>query len=285
MNTSVLLPNTADEAVYMLQRHEGKILAGGTDLLIELRKENKKCEYFIDINNIMELKRIEISGDTLRLGCAVTFADIINNSYIRDNIPALWEAAFRMGACQIQKRATIGGNICNAAPAADSIPILMVLGAICILRGTAGQRKLLIKEFIIGNGKTRLEAGEILEAIEFDNLKAGEVCGFAKLGKRNSLSISTITCAVKLVILENMIAECYLCTGSLGSKACRESNTEGYLKGKPVLKIGEYIEEAAAVLSQEVEQRLSTRPSIIYKKVAVKGVFKEAFNKAIGHFI
>ncbi len=282
MNIRVFSPAVLDEALNCLQQPEGQVLAGGTDLIIELRKEKRKPQYIVDISNIKELKSIELGEEKIRLGAMVTFADIINNEYIKNSIPSLWEAAYNMGACQIQNKATIGGNICNAAPAADSIPVFLSLAAQCEIKSASGSRLVPVSEVVLGSGKNCLKADELLTAVIFDIPRTNEVFAFSKLGKRNALAISTISCAVRIYCIDGIIKEADICTGSLGSKAEREYNIQSYMLNKKMGTLD--INEAADILSAEVEERLKARSSITYKKAAVKGVIKEALQKCINRY-
>lgn len=279
MNMRVFSPCTLEEASKYLKQPQAKVLAGGTDIIIELKKGEIQIKSLVDIGYIEELKRINIGNSRIRLGSAVTFSDIINNQELKKIIPSLWESAYSMGACQIQNRATIGGNICNAAPAADSIPVFLSLNAECIIFGGEGRRKISLDDFIKGNKKIDLNQGELLECIEFENPKNNEYFGFSKLGKRNALAISTIACAIKITLSNDTIIGASICTGSLGIKAIREKETEKYLLNKKINTIK--IEQTAETLSKEVQERLKGRASIVYKKVAVKGVLKEALIKCL----
>ncbi|MFZ5354831.1 MAG: FAD binding domain-containing protein [Bacillota bacterium] len=279
MNIKVYAPVSLQEAVELFRQEGGKVLAGGTDLIIELRKEKLMLQYLLDLSYIAELKGITITDTEVVLGAMTTFSDIVSNEYIKQNIPALWECASKVGACQIQNRATIGGNICNAAAAADSIPVLLSLGAVCVIIGCSGERVLPIDEFVLGSSKNGLIKGELLKSIVFPKPAEYEYNSFSKLGKRNALAISTIVCAIRFKAEEGRISDIAVCTGSLGSKAARERGVEMYLTGKILPDID--IQKAADILSTEVEERLKTRASIVYKKHAVKGVFKEALEKCI----
>lgn len=281
MGIKMFAPENIEEAVVLMDAGGGKVLAGGTDLIIELHKGQTVPEYIVDIGEISELKQIVVEENSIRLGSMVTFAQLIENDFIRQNVPSLWEAARKMGATQIQNRATIGGNICNAAPAADSIPVFMSLRAEGLVCGANGKRTIAVKDIVTGRGKNSLERGELLEAVVFGRPGANSGCGFAKLGKRNALAISTISCAVKLEETEGSITGISVYTGSLGVKAEEEVRTEAYLMGKSLSDLN--LDEAAEILSREVEERLGGRASIVYKKEAVKGIFKEAAQKAIDH--
>ncbi len=275
----IFLPVSVEEAVHRLESGKAKVLAGGTDLILALQKQEVHADYLVDLDRIAELRKIAISDSSVIVGSMVTFSALAGNPILKDKVPALWDMARSMGACQIQNRATIGGNICNAAPAADSAPVLMALAADCIVMGPEGERVIPMEGFLAGKGKTVLRSCELLTGFAFGLPGPGEGCGFAKLGKRNALAISTISCAVRIKAEGRRIIAADVFTGSLGPTASREKNTEAFLKGKDIGMLD--TEQAAVLLSEEVEHRLGSRASIVYKRVAVKGVFKEAFRKAV----
>jgi carbon-monoxide dehydrogenase medium subunit/xanthine dehydrogenase FAD-binding subunit len=260
------------------------ILAGGTDLVIALNKKQIEVDYLIDISSIDEIKQINEDENEIILGAGVTFRDILDSECIKKHVPALWKAALQMGACQIQNRATIGGNICNGSPAADSVPVFLALDAKCLLRSSVGQRWMCLMEFMQPSNenvlvKTQLNKDEMLEAVAFRKMKPGQKVGFSKLGKRNALAIAAISCAVNLEINEGIIKSAKVFTGCLGLKATEELETEKYLIGQSTTAID--LDQAAEVLSKEILGRLGNRASIQYKKLAVKGVFKEAARIAL----
>lgn len=274
MDIKLYKPGTLNEVLVLASYEGSKIIAGGTDLIIQLRNQEEKPELLVDISGLSELREIRIEKDKISIGSAVTFTDIIENRYIKERLPFLVNMAMKMGAVQIQNRATIGGNICNAAPAADSIPLFMALGAECVIISQRGVRQAPLSSFINNKGKTELNEVEILKSINFNILRENEGCGFSKLGRRNALSISTISCAVKILLTENRIQDICIYTGSLGIKATKEEKTENYLKDAVFNE--QNIEGAADVLSREVAERLESRASMPYKRVAVKAVFREA---------
>lgn len=279
MNIKLYKPSILNEAVKLMSNEGSKIIAGGTDLIVELRNKNEKPKYLVDISGLPELKEIRIEKDKVSLGSAITFTDIIENPYIKEQLPSLVDMAMKIGAIQIQNRATIGGNICNAAPAADSIPLFMVLGAKCVIVSQNGSREISLSDFINNKGEVGLNHSEILKSIDFNVLKENEGCGFSKLGKRNALTISTISCAAKILLAADRIEDICIYTGSLGIKATKEYKTENFLRSDMYSE--QNIEEAANILSKDVAERLKLRASMPYKRVAVKAIFREACDIAI----
>ena len=138
-NRGYAAPRTLDEAVELLKATNGstRVLAGGTDLLVQMRTGRVHPELIVDVKRIPELTRITVGDDGLRLGAAVSGAEISEHRELVRNWPGLAEAADLIGSSQIQGRASVGGNLCNASPAADTVPALVALGAVCRIAGPA----------------------------------------------------------------------------------------------------------------------------------------------------
>lgn len=266
-----------DNALILLEKHKekAKLLAGGTDLLVHIREEKNRGSIIIDISDIKEMKKIEINENEIVLGALTTFSEIVQNDYMKEHIAGLWKSAKSVGSPQIRNMATIGGNICNASPASDIAPPLLALGATLKVKSIEGERCVNLCEFYGDKGKTILKPNEMMISIGFRHLKnTKEHIAFEKLGARNALAISKISCAVYLEAQDKLINNIRIASGGLGRYPLREYIVEQYMKGK-VLN-DEIIEAAAIRYSQVLEKRLSGRSSCEYKMQAVKGVFKKA---------
>ena len=164
--------DTIQEVVGFLLSKDGshpgsiRILAGGTDLLVQLRENRRQAELLIDVKNIPELTSITYEEqEGLRLGAAASCQQICSDRLVFENYPGLVDAIQLIGGMQIQYRASLGGNLCNASPAADSIPALIVHRAVCVVAGPAGTRSIPVEEFCVAPGKNALAAGEFLVAV------------------------------------------------------------------------------------------------------------------------
>ena len=159
---------TVDEAVELLSQgdNKAKVLAGGTDLLVQLRVAPQRInnpDLIVDIKDIPELNEVEFNSESgLTLGAAVPCYQVYQNPVIAQNYPGLIDSASLIGGTQIQGRASIGGNLCNSAPSADAIPILIALNAKCNIAGPDGMRQLAVEDFCTGPGSNSLKQGEIL---------------------------------------------------------------------------------------------------------------------------
>lgn len=189
-------PETLARAVTLLQAHgrQTRALAGGTDLLVGLRQGTAHPGMLVDIKGVPELgPAITESGGLLSIGAGTVLADIAGDTRVRAHFPALAEAAARVGAVQIRNRATLAGNICNASPAADTAPPLLVYDATLVVFGCAGLRRIPITGFFTGPGQTTLVRGELVLAIELP-VPAGP-CGsaFGRLTRRRGADLATVS--------------------------------------------------------------------------------------------
>ncbi len=189
-------PRTLGEAVEILDRHgpEAQLLAGGTDLVIELRHGWKHPKVVVDIKRIDELyPSIIDDGERISISATAVMADIAEHSGIRATFPALVEAAVVIGSVQIRSRATLAGNICNGSPAADSAPPLLVYGAEVIVVGPGGRRAVSIDEFIVGPGEVDLARGEMVAAIRLPYPDRRIGAAFTRLTRRRGTDLASIT--------------------------------------------------------------------------------------------
>lgn len=188
-------PSTVAEAVQLLQRGgpTAKVLAGGTDIIVMAREFRRDVSMMIDVKQIAELMEITYSPDTgLRLGAAVPCYRIYEHADIRRHYPAIVDSASLIGGIQIQSRASIGGNLCNSSPAADSIPTLIALGAVCVIAGPNGERTVPAEEFCTGPGRNVLGAGELLVRLEFPPPAPRSGAHFLRFIPRNEMDIAVV---------------------------------------------------------------------------------------------
>ncbi|KAB3531651.1 FAD-binding protein [Alkaliphilus pronyensis] len=278
----VFKPSKVEEAIKLLDHYQetSKIIAGGTDLIISLREGKESASVIIDISSIKELKEITKREDWIEIGAGVTFTKVVNATMLQEKYKGLIDAAASVGSPQIRNAATVGGNICNASPAADFIPPLLALEAVLVIAGSNGIREIKLNDFITDKGKVALSKNELLVKVKFKELKRNQGLGFNKLGLRKALAISRICTSVYLEISEDSkCRDMRIANGSLGRHGLREKVVENYFKGKPLTS--ETIEIGSQLLEEEVNNRLQGRSSAEFKREAVKGVFTVALNKAI----
>jgi CO/xanthine dehydrogenase FAD-binding subunit len=195
-------PSTIDHVVSLLSEHgpEAILLAGGTDLLVRLRMGHLRPRVVIDLKQVSALRSdIVESGRVLRIGALAVMRDIIRDPKVRRHFPALVEAARVVGSVQIRNRATLAGNICNASPAADTAPALLVYGALVTLVSAGGARTVAAEDFFLGPGRTVMRRGEIVESIDLPLPEASVGAAFGRLTRRRGVDLATINlcCLVK----------------------------------------------------------------------------------------
>ncbi len=191
-------PKSLTEACEFIQSHasEARIYQGGTDLLVRMQARQWKPKYLVDVKHLPELRGIHVNESGLVIGAAETMNDVAAHSAVRKNYPLLVEAIETIAAYPIRNRATIGGNICNAAPSADLAPALLVTKADCHLMETSETRCVPIDEFFIAPGKTAMISGEILTKIHVPQLPKGAVGKYLKLGRRAAMDLAIVGVAV-----------------------------------------------------------------------------------------
>lgn len=227
---------------------EGAVLAGGTDLLVKIRAGKVRPRVLFDIGAIRRLRRLHDEGERLHIGTAVTMSEIAASTLVRAKAPALAEAAAQVGARQIRNRASLGGNIVNASPAADSIPVLVASDARLILAGPKGRRELALADFLTGPGRTCLAPGELLVEVVVPTDRPGMRSRFLKIGRRRALAISVINLAGRAELAGGLVRAVRIVLGAVAPTAIRVPRAESILVGRqpdPAL-LGEVARMAAA---------------------------------------
>ncbi|MGE5596701.1 MAG: FAD binding domain-containing protein [Hyphomicrobiales bacterium] len=175
------------------------MLAGGTDVIVQLREGRKRCDQLIDLKRIPELTAHGFAADgTLEIGAATPLAVIYEDPEVRRRLPALVDAASIIGGVAIQSRASLGGNLCNASPAADSSPALMVLGARLRIGSASGTRELPVEEFFAGPGRNALQPGEILLQVRIPPQPANSGAFYHRFIPRNEMDIAVASAGARL---------------------------------------------------------------------------------------
>jgi carbon-monoxide dehydrogenase medium subunit len=197
-NFDYIAPRSLAEAYSALGNGRTSLmLAGGTDVIVQLREGRRHCDQLIDLKHIPEMMAYSLNGDgSLTIGAAVPLAALYEDPEIRRRFPALVDAATIIGGTQIQSRATLGGNLCNASPAADSSPALMALGARLVIGSANGTRELPVEEFFTGVGRNALQPGELLVQVKVPAPAPNSGAFYHRFIPRNEMDIAVASSGV-----------------------------------------------------------------------------------------
>ncbi len=261
-----------------LSRKNSKIYfaAGTTDLYVQIKDGAiKEPSVFIDISNLSELKKISLVGKDLHIGASATFTEIIKNPQVNKNAPLLVAAAKEIGSPLIRNRATIGGNIANSSPAGDSIPALVSLGAIAVLRYAKSTRKIPVEKLFTGPKKNILKNGELISEIIIPK-NDFNFSRFLKLGSRKALAISKVSLAVAGKITNaKTFSEVKISAGAVGPTVIRCLNTEKFLTSSGNLTSPATINKAKEIISAEVLPIDDFRSTADYRRQTAAALLKE----------
>ncbi|MFQ5875156.1 MAG: FAD binding domain-containing protein, partial [Dehalococcoidia bacterium] len=196
-------PRSITEAVQMLSRHGdgARVLAGGTDILVQLRAGLWQVDTLVDVKSIPELNKVDYDpAGGLTLGAAVPCYKVYSDAAIAAAYPALIDCTSIIGGIQIQGRASVGGNLCNAAPSADSVPVLIALGATAQIAGPSGNRQVPVEEFCTGPGENILQSGELLVSVHIPPSPPNSGACYIRFTPRNEMDIAVAGVGVSVVL-------------------------------------------------------------------------------------
>jgi len=226
--------DSVDEAISLLLQNPNAVpIAGGTDVLVRARQGNPDYAHVVDIHDVGDLKKITLRPDgTILVGSGATFTDLIESGIITDNIPVLAQGAISVGGPQVRNQATVGGNICNGAPSADSAAPLLVLNAIVELKGPQGIRRMPLHEFYQGPGRVDREQAEIMTALRIapDDYQCW-LASYHKYAMRDAMDIATIGCAVACLPQGKQVGKLRLAFTVAGPTPLRCWKTEEKARG------------------------------------------------------
>ena len=270
-------PSTLGETFQLLKDYGDKaqLLAGGTDLLPQMKKRAVLPEVIIDLNNTSELSLIELVDGHLHIGGLVRLAEIGKSPIVREKAQALYEAISVLASPQIRDRATIAGNLCNASPAADTAPPLLVLSASVKLESADGERSVPLSEFFLGPGHTVAKPDEVLTKVIIP-IQEG-MSTFIKLGRSKAFTLSIVSSAVFARIDGSNFSEVRVALGAVGPTPARARQVEDALKGEKVSE--ENIKKAAALVKEDCCPITDVRASAEYRAEMSYVLTKRALNK------
>lgn len=261
-------PGELEEATRILADYgpEGRALAGGTDLLIRLKRRQWQVRGVVSLKRIATLRHLSLNGE-LRLGARVTLNDLIRSPLILEHFPVLAETAGTMAGVQVRSLATVGGNICNASPAADMAPPLIALDARVVIVGRDGERVIPLDEFFIGPGKSVLTPGELVRELAVPHDDSTRVA-YTKLEHREAMDIAIAGVGVSIKTEAQYCKDVRIVLGAVAPTPLRARQAEDFLRGSELTE--ENIREAARIAAREAKPIDDVRGSAWYRREMVE---------------
>jgi carbon-monoxide dehydrogenase medium subunit len=281
-------PTSLDEAVALLAEHDGRArpLAGGTDLIDHVRTGRLSPDLIVDVKKISELNVLEVSDSGLRLGAAVPCWRIYENPGISARYSALADSCRIIGGIQIQNRASVGGNLCNSGPAADTTPALIALGAVCVIAGPSGRREIPVEDFCIAPGRNVLGRGELLVELRFPPHEPRSGSHYRRFIPRNEMDIAVVGVGAMVVLDETgrRFVSARIALGAVGPTPLFACEAGNLLAGRAV--DDEAIREAAAAARREARPIDDMRGTVEFRThvtgVLTERVLRAAVDRALG---
>jgi CO/xanthine dehydrogenase FAD-binding subunit len=277
-------PSSLQEAAVLLGNQDlrSRAMAGGTDLLVQLRTGRFDLELIVDIKRIAETNQLfydPMKG--LTIGAAVPCARVYEDREIQDFYPAIVDSALLIGGVAVQGRATIGGNVCNASPSGDSLPTLMVLGASCRIFGPQGERIIALEQFFTGPGTNVLEPGELLVSLQVPRPSPNSGARYLRFIPRNEMDIAVVGVGARVDLSNDLqkIVSARIALGAVAPTPIRVGEAEEVLIGKTPNE--ETFSEAAAVAQEAARPITDLRGSIAFRRHLVGILVKRALLDAV----
>ena len=275
-------PKTLKEAIGLLVKYKrrARILAGGTDLMIEMKGGHVKPKYLINLKKIKGLDKISYSKkEGLSIGSLVTWTNLLSSKPIHQYYPILWEAASQIGCTQIRNMGTIGGNICHASPSADSAPALIVYGAQCVIAGPRKDRVIPIEEIFAGVQKISLKEGEILAGFRLPTPDTGSKGTYLTFSLRRAMDLPIVGVGVLIKASNGIFQDAKIALGAVAPTPIRARRAESFLSGKPVNE--ESIRKAVGEAVMESKPITDVRASRDYRLALVDELTYRAIKQCI----
>lgn len=275
-------PGSFKEAVDLLAQHgdRARVLAGGTDLLVQLRAGVREAGVVVDVKEIPELNEIRYdSGSGLTLGAAVPCFRIYEHADIKQTYPGLVDVASLIGGTQIQGRASLGGNLCNSAPSADALPLLIALEATCRIDGSGGSRNVAVEDFCTGPGKNVLQPGELLVSLQIPAPKPHSGAHYLRFIPRNEMDIAVAGAGVSVVLSNGNVESARVALAAVAPTPLFVKEAGDALAGQPAN--AESVQRAAEAAKAAAKPITDMRGTVEYRKHLCEVLTRRALNVAI----
>jgi len=268
-------PETLREAFRELETEGAAPIAGGTDLVIDMKVGRRKPDKLVYIAHLPELNGIKDAGDSIVIGAVTKLQSIVDSDLLRKYAPVLPEAVNEMASWQIRNIATIGGNLGNASPAADTAPPLYVLDAKVVIKGLGTERVMPVKEFFVGPKRNALRKGELIQAIIVPKI-TGEGVGmsYVKIGRRQAFTLSIVSVATLVKVEGNEIVDARVALNAVAPTPVRAPHVEEALKGSKAT--AEAVMKAAEEVLKDISPISDVRASKEYRRLLSVALTRES---------
>ena len=276
-------PASLAEASDLLRRlgKDASIIAGGTDLLVEMKEELRSVLHVVNIKKIQNLRDFTYDPAAgLRFGTLVTVREIETSPHVIGNYPNLAKAASLLGSVQVRNRATVVGNICRASPSADTIPPLIADGASLTVYNGGTERTVLLEDFFTGPGRTVLSPGDIVTGISLPAPRPTSGRAYIKHGRRKAMELATVGVAVSIEHAAGHCSDIRIALGAVAPTVIRARRTEDLLRGRTI--DAALLAEAAESAMQEATPIGNVRASAAYRRDMIGVLTRRAIGYAMG---
>ena len=257
-------PKSVKEAVSLLSKRKTVgVLAGGSDIIPQLREGRRDLDLLVDLKEIPELSKVEFKAATgLKVGAAAACSEIYENKDVAKRYPALVDCTSLIGSIQIQGRASLGGNLCNSSPAADTVPALIALGAVVTIVGPKGRRRVKVEDFCTGPGTNVLKKGEFVLSFQIPSPKRNSGAKFLRFIPRNEMDIAVVNAGASVVLdsKKKKISAARVCVGAAAPTALLLDEAAEAIEGEEVSD--ETIEKAAEIARKSVSPITDMRGTV-----------------------
>ena len=258
---------------------KARALAGGTDILVQLRANRYRIDRLVDVKHIPEMNVLTLNANGLTVGAAVPCYKVYENAEISKVYPGLNDCTSLIGGIQIQSRASMGGNLCNAAPSADTIPMQIAYGGVANVQGPKGKRTVPVEQFCSGPGRSVLQDGELLVSIHFPRPKAGTGANYLRFIPRNEMDIAVAGAGVTVILKNGTIESGRIAIASVAPTPVYCKEASDYLAGKPAT---EATILAASELAKKDAKPITDMRGTIEQRIHLVGVLtKRALTTAV----
>ena len=265
-------PRSVEEAIRLLTDlgEEAMLVGGATDVWVEMRSGKLTPKALVSLRGVGDLRYLEPEGSALTIGAGTRHADVEDSEWVAGNLPALHQACSGVGSRQIRNVATVGGNLCNAAPCADSAVGLLLYDAVAVTQGPAGSREIPLKDFFVAPGLTVLEHGEILARVEVPDSGPRTYAGYWKHTRRRGIELPMLGVGARITFSEDgeTVEKSRIALGVAGPTPRRMEEAEAVMEGFPLTE--ERVLEAARMAAYQAEVRDSFRGKAWYRREMIR---------------